>query len=524
MYRALLKKSKIGFFIILLVLLPVVFYAIYEISSLNESEQLIDEIYQQQMNLILYSINKSAWNICNDWAIKIGQLLDQSPEAGKTDWINMLDQSGALGMVILSDTLLNSDNIDTYAASTFSPDKNAADIFQFVQNQKSLIQKLYDRIQQGYNKIEAIRIKPDSLVESEILILLSLHRNITKSARIIIMVVDLNKFVFNILQPILLDASRDEFITAIFRDGDNFPLYSTAAIEDREILRTKRFWVFPDHYLSIFLKNNTIEELASNRFLRSLSLIFLLAVLLLLSAAFLYRNIRHEMRIAQMKSEFVSNVSHELRTPLSLIRMFAETIELNRFNSEEEKNEFCRIIEKESERLTHIINNFLDISRMETGSRGYVLQDIDLNKLIGDILSVYRFHMENRGFVIEKDLYQKELVIKGDRESLTEVLVNLLDNAIKYSADRKQITLRTGIDNNSVYLEICDLGIGIPADDIDHIFDKFYRVPQEKKEIKRGSGLGLALVKNIVNDHSGTISVTSQPGKGSCFRVKFNIV
>ena len=159
------------------------------------------------------------------------------------------------------------------------------------------------------------------------------------------------------------------------------------------------------------------------------------------------------MRIAQMKSEFVSNVSHELRTPLSLIRMFAETIELNRFNSEEEKNEFCRIIEKESERLTHIINNFLDISRMETGSRGYVLQDIDLNKLIGDILSVYRFHMENRGFVIEKDLYQKELVIKGDRESLTEVLVNLLDNAIKYSADRKQITLSTGIDNNSVYLE-----------------------------------------------------------------------
>jgi len=519
-----LKKYKIGLFIIFLVVLPVLFYAIYEISFFGQSEQFIDEIYQQQMNIILYSINKSAWDICNDWARKIGMLLDQKPAAANSEWIDMLDQSGALLAVIISDTLLNRYESDIYIASALRSYKNTTDIFDFIKNQKPLIQKLHDRYKQGYNKIEAIRFKSGTHSNSEILIFLSLYPDSRQSVRIIIMNVDIDKFISNILQPILFDASRDEFITAIFRDGDSSPVYSTSALENRELLVTKRLWLFPNHYLAISLKDNTIKELASDRFLRSLTLILLLAVLLILGALFLYRTIRNEMRIAQMKSEFVSNVSHELRTPLSLIRMFAETIELNRYNSETEKTEFCQIIEKESERLTHIINNFLDISRMETGRKEYELQDIELNKLIGDVLSVYRFHIESHGFILKVDSFQKELIIKGDRESLNEVLFNLLDNAIKYSTDNKQITIRTGMDNNSAYFEVCDFGIGIPANVMDHIFDKFYRGPQQKEHVSRGSGLGLTLVKNIVTDHGGTISVMSQPGKGSCFRVKFKLI
>ena len=519
-----MKKYKIGFFLIFLVLLPIIFYAVYEISSFSQSEQFIDEIYQQQMNTVLYSMNKSAWDICNDWARKIGILLDQHPAPDNSDWSNMLDQSGALRMVIISDTLLDRNKSDTFFASAFSSVKKTNDIFDIIKNQKPLIQKLLDRYRQGYNKIEAISFKPDTNPKSEILIFLSLYPEQRHSFRIIIMNVDINKFISNILQPILLDASRDEFITAIFRDGDSSPLYSTSAIVDREILITKRIWVFPNHDLSISIKDNTIKDLANDRFLRSITLIFLLAIFLVLGAVFLYHTIKDEMHIAQMKSEFVSNVSHELRTPLSLIRMFAETIELNRYDSEKEKNEFCQIIEKESERLSHIINNFLDISRIETGRKEYMFQDVELNTLISDVLSVYRFHIENRGFILNIDLFQKELVIKGDRESLNEVMFNLLDNAIKYSIDNKQITIRTGIENNSAYLEVCDLGIGIAADVIDHIFDKFYRGPQEMVQVSRGSGLGLALVKNIVTDHGGTISVISQPGKGSCFRIDFNII
>ena len=132
------------------------------------------------------------------------------------------------------------------------------------------------------------------------------------------------------------------------------------------------------------------------------------------------------MEIARLKSEFVSNVSHELRTPLSIIRMFAETIELNRLNSDQERQEFCKIIGRESERLAHIIENFLDISRLESGQREYIFEDINLNKIVEDILNIYRFHAENRGYILDTKLSGQKLMMKGDEESVAEVLINLL--------------------------------------------------------------------------------------------------
>ncbi|MBD3290711.1 GHKL domain-containing protein, partial [candidate division KSB1 bacterium] len=236
----------------------------------------------------------------------------------------------------------------------------------------------------------------------------------------------------------------------------------------------------------------------------------------------LYRNIRKEMELARMKADFVSNVSHELRTPLALIRMFAETIEMDRISSDDEKKEYCKIIAHESERLTHIINNILDFSKMDAGKKEYHFQQVDLNKVVAEILKMYKYHLDSKGFTLEENINPQKLLINADRGAISEVLVNLLDNAVKYSDVRKQITIATGSENQHVFLEIVDSGIGISAKDQKRIYQKFYRVAGDHKKPVKGSGLGLTLVRHIMDAHGGRIVLKSKPGEGSRFRLIFN--
>jgi two-component system phosphate regulon sensor histidine kinase PhoR len=351
-------------------------------------------------------------------------------------------------------------------------------------------------------------------------ILLSLLKE--ADPQLLVLLISTNNFIDYFLRPVIWDASHDEFNVGIFREGNKDPLISTDYLDPEGKLVTRRLWIFPDHYLAISLKSFTIENMAASRFKRSLLLIGILGIMLIIGAVFLYRNIQHEMEIARLKSEFVSNVSHELRTPLSIIRMFAETIELNRLDSDQERIKYSKIIGRESERLAHIIENFLDISRLEAGQREYKFESLNLNEIVTNIFNIYRFHIENRGFNLDLNLSDKKLVMKGDKESLAEVLINLFDNSMKYSEKDKYIAVRTLFDNGKIILELEDKGIGIPEEALDRIFNKFYRVPRQKGEKQKGAGLGLTLVKSIVDVHGGEITVTSKPGEGSCFRILFN--
>ena len=270
--------------------------------------------------------------------------------------------------------------------------------------------------------------------------------------------------------------------------------------------------------LAIKLRGTTLEALG-NHFVHTSFLILGGLSLLLGGGLFLtYRNVSREMALAKLKSDFVSNVSHELRTPLSLIRLYAETLEMGRLNSPERYQEYYQIIRKESERLTALINNILDFSRIEAGRKEYDFRETDMRELVRNTLESYRYQIEQHGFTYEEKIDEVPL-LRVDREAISRSLVNLVNNALKYSQDRKYIGVNLYRDNGSVKLEVIDHGIGIPPQEQPRIFEKFYRVGDPLVHNTKGSGLGLALVQHIVQAHGGAVQVDSAPGQGSKFTI-----
>ena len=276
---------------------------------------------------------------------------------------------------------------------------------------------------------------------------------------------------------------------------------------------------FPMLTLAIKLPGTTLAAM-EQRFVRT-SFIILGAISLLLAGGLVltHRNISREMALAKLKSDFVSNVSHELRTPLSLIRLYAETLEMGRLRSEEKYQEYYCIIRKESERLTALINNILDFSRIEAGRKEYDFRETDLRELVHNTLDSYRYQIEQNGFAFEEKIAEDVPLLRVDREAMARSLLNLVNNALKYSQDRKFIGVNLFRDNGSVKLEVVDHGIGIPVQEQHKIFEKFYRVGDPLVHNTKGSGLGLSLVRHIVQAHGGEVLVDSAPGRGSKFTI-----
>jgi signal transduction histidine kinase len=264
----------------------------------------------------------------------------------------------------------------------------------------------------------------------------------------------------------------------------------------------------------------SIEQLTRNERTRYLVLFTGIIGIMLIGIVFMVRAVIHESEVSMMKSEFVSNVSHELKTPLALIRMFGETLDAGIVTDEKKRREFYSIIRKESERLSHLINNVLDFSRMDKGVKEYFFEETDLIKVVRSSLEAYKFHIRENGFEIESSLPDEILVLKIDRDAVSQALLNLLSNAVKYSGDRRHIKVEVGKNSSSALISVADHGIGIARKELNKIFEKFYRVPAAGGEEKRGSGLGLTLVKQIVEAHGGTVIVESEVGKGSKFTLK----
>jgi signal transduction histidine kinase len=275
---------------------------------------------------------------------------------------------------------------------------------------------------------------------------------------------------------------------------------------------------FPGLTLAIKLHGNTLAAIGE-RFAR-ISYLTLAALSLVLAVGIVltYRNVTREMALARLKSDFVSNVSHELRTPLSLIRLYAETLEMGRLTSPDKHQEYYRIIRKESERLTALINNILDFSRIEAGRKEYDFRETDMSELVHNTLDSYRYQLEQSGFQFEEKIDEVP-PMRVDREAMARSLLNLVNNALKYSQDRKYIGVNLYRHNGSVKLEVVDQGIGIPDQEQQKIFEKFYRVGDPLVHNTKGSGLGLSLVRHIVKAHGGEVSVDSTPGRGSKFTI-----
>ena len=232
-----------------------------------------------------------------------------------------------------------------------------------------------------------------------------------------------------------------------------------------------------------------------------------------------YRLVRRESEMARLKSDFVANVSHDLKTPLALIRMFGETLEMNRAPDEATRREYYGVITRESERLSRLIDNVLDFSRIEGGRRRYELTPAALEPVVHEVMETFRYPLAQQGFKVSVEVEPDLPDVRMDAEAIGQALANLVDNAIKYSDTRRRVSLTARRAGAEVLLEVADEGIGIAAVELPRIFEKFYRVGRSETQGRRGSGVGLALVAHIVGAHGGRVSVDSRPGEGSRFTI-----
>ena len=263
-----------------------------------------------------------------------------------------------------------------------------------------------------------------------------------------------------------------------------------------------------------------LDTLARSRSRLYLWLLGLVVLLLGGGIAWTVRLMLRESRLSRLKTDFVSSVSHELRTPLTSIRMFTETLLLERVRGEEERRECLQTIAVETERLSRLVERILDFSRMEKGRRAYRFEPCQPRQLVEQALAACRSQIAGSGLEVRLEMPAELPSLSVDRDSLVEVLVNLIGNAVKYSPQGREITIGARVEGTELEIWVRDQGIGIPRSEHRKIFEKFYRVDTPRAQEVGGSGLGLSLVRYIVEAHGGTVTVDSVPGRGSTFTVR----
>ena len=235
-------------------------------------------------------------------------------------------------------------------------------------------------------------------------------------------------------------------------------------------------------------------------------------------------DVTEQRKTEEMRREFVANVSHELRTPLTNIRSYAETLADNAGDipPETEKN-FLGVILNESDRMTHIVQDLLTLSRFDSGRSELNLAPFDFGEAVRDVYQANRLEAQRHGHTMELELPGSLPEIVGDRERILQVMMNVVSNSIKYTPDGGRIRLSAGVQGKRVWMEVTDNGIGIPKEDRGRIFERFYRVDKARSRESGGTGLGLSIAKEIVQRHHGTIALAPHEGPGTTIRLTLPI-
>jgi signal transduction histidine kinase len=252
----------------------------------------------------------------------------------------------------------------------------------------------------------------------------------------------------------------------------------------------------------------------------------ILAVVLgavLLAGYLVLRDVHRESETAELRSHFVASVSHELKTPLTSIRAHAETLLMGRSSGPETTAEYLKTIVSESERLSRLVDSVLEFSRIEQGRKTYQMHVVPLDDVVRAAARTMEYALAQLGFTLVIDSDGTHPTVLGDPEALTQAILNLLGNAVKYSGDARRIEMRIGTRGNDAFVEVVDHGIGIARDDQSRIFERFHRVQSPQTAGIAGAGLGLALVLHVVEAHRGRIAVVSDVGRGSTFSVNFPV-
>lgn len=316
---------------------------------------------------------------------------------------------------------------------------------------------------------------------------------------------------------------EDKFYVSVV-DYDNNGIYGQSLSRSSKTYEARFQTTLYKWILQIVPRNYAELEMGVQNERRSRLFFIVLSMLLTcFSLAIIYVGWRHDRQLRQLKESFISNVSHELKTPLSLIRMFSEMLVTGRVKSEDKKNEYYRIIHSESDRMSRLINNLLDFANLVRGIEQKHFEKINLGHLVLKALEAYRYEAEKEGFRLSVDVAESIPDTYADPNAITMAFLNLLDNAVKYSGEKKEIRVSVGRAEETLHLTVIDKGLGIPPLELGKIFDKFYRVNEPTVRRVRGSGIGLAITKHVAEMHGGDVLVTSEPGQGSTFILRLPV-
>jgi len=459
--------------------LPVLIISINTFLNAQEDQEIVSDVQNRQLQNLHFSINQQIREIVLSYFSDAGRIIEERKNSFLLSWVK-LDKDGSqlehLGA--------------NYSFGEFLKQEDGK-----------------------FSKEATNQIKIGSINDS-----ILICRNYPKNE---LLILDKDKFLRNELIPVLFLNSNESIQLALKQSSVNRIIYQKKEFNSSAFYFEEALWVWPDIQLMIQISNNSLEELRQWKQTRSIVVISLLIIILSFAMFLFYKTYKKEKELSRLKTDFVANVSHELKTPIALIRMNAETLELGRVK-EEKKNNYYRVIISETERLTHLINTILNFSKIDSGKKKYVFQAVDLNEKVELVLAQYEIFLDKNGFQRTVELDKSIQNIYADPNDITEIILNLLDNAVKYSKDEKRIRIKTFKKDKHVFLEMKDSGSGIADKDLSLIYEPFFRAENPLNQQTKGTGLGLSLVKEMVNACGGKIEVMSKLNEGAIFRIQFN--
>jgi signal transduction histidine kinase len=335
-------------------------------------------------------------------------------------------------------------------------------------------------------------------------------------------VIDAARLRENVLRPALRDHFPSEETSWAIKGRDGAVILSAENPPEGPVTFRTNFasntpdWTLEFHQLPPRLIKTF---LLSRRGLYSL-VFLLLAGILIFGLILTVRFISHELELARMKSDFVSTVSHEFKSPLTSIRQLAEMLQSGRVPSEERRRKYYDVLLEQSERLALLTDNILSLARIEEGRAEFAFESTDISALLTEVVASIQDRVGHEGFDIGLNFKGPIPLLTIDRTAIGQAVTNLIDNAIKYSGDSRKISVSASAEEQTLAIAVRDFGVGIKREDVDRIFERFYRGGDELTRTVKGSGLGLTLVKEIVEAHRGKVMVESEPGKGSVFTIR----
>ncbi|WP_430937166.1 sensor histidine kinase [Saccharicrinis sp. 156] len=502
--------------VLLLIVMPSLLITFFQLNSISQQEEAFEEIYQRQLTSVIFSINMYADDVVNRW---VADVADQAKVPGRikeSDFKVLSNQQQLIrGLIFQKYDKDSLKGIHTVVGDI--SDELTQEVVDSCKNKMGEIKRLFVYLESNYHKVLVFESKQK--VSTHLMLFVLTNANGEKLVGVI--AVDSERFILDVLAPRIQSVALQDVAIGLLHSQTQKLLYANEKeVDFKEEDISQTFWQLPSYSLYLKPLGDSPQAIIEKRSRNNLMILVIVDIVLLLGGVLTYRNVQKQLQLAKIKSDFVSNVSHEIRTPLALISMYAESLQLNRVKGAEKLQKSYHVIFREAQRLSGIVNNILNFSKMESGKRKYVFNFFDLNENVSAVIERYKYSIRqnNLEFVLIKEGKLKN--VWGDKEAIDEALVNLIDNAIKYSMEQKRVEITTGTSDDMAWVEVKDSGIGIPRKEQKLIFKQFYRVTIGNLAFRaKGSGLGLNIVKQIVDAHHGKINVESEVGKGSSFRI-----